>query len=195
MDLFSSVDPVAAISLGALFVAIVVSCTIRLHVGFLAISLAWIVGVYVAGMTAREVMAGFPTRLFLTLAGVTLLFSQAQANGTLERVAHRAVQYCRGNVGLIPMMFFLISFGLASIGPGNIAATALVAPMAMAVSWQVGVPPFLMSIMVGICCKTKVELIFYRDQRLHCIRRGRVHSNLAIPVYCHKTKSGIDGFI
>ena len=150
MDLFSSVDPVAAISLGALFVAIVVSCTIRLHVGFLAISLAWIVGVYVAGMTAREVMAGFPTRLFLTLAGVTLLFSQAQANGTLERVAHRAVQYCRGNVGLIPLMFFLISFGLASIGPGNIAATALVAPMAMAVSWQVGVPPFLMAIMVGM---------------------------------------------
>ena len=150
MDLFSSVDAVAAISLGALIVAIVVSCTIRLHVGFLAISLAWVVGVYVAGMSARDVMSGFPTRLFLTLAGVTLLFSQAQINGTLDRVAHRAVQYARGNVGVMPMMFFLLSFGLASIGPGNIAATALVAPMAMAVSWQVGVPPFLMSIMVGM---------------------------------------------
>ena len=150
MDLFSSVDPVAAISLGALVVAIVVSCTIRLHVGFLAISLAWVVGVYVAGMSAREVMGGFPTRLFLTLAGVTLLFSQAQLNGTLDRVAYRAVKYARGNVGVMPMMFFLLAFGLASIGPGNIAATALVAPMAMAVSWQVGIPPFLMSIMVGM---------------------------------------------
>ena len=150
MDLFSSVDAVAAISLGALLVAIVVSCTIRLHVGFLAISLAWVVGVYVAGMSARDVMSGFPTRLFLTLAGVTLLFSQAQINGTLDRVAYRAVKYARGNVGVMPMMFFLLAFGLASIGPGNIAATALVAPMAMAVSWQVGVPPFLMSIMVGM---------------------------------------------
>ena len=150
MDLFSSVDAVSVISLGALLVAIVVSCTIRLHVGFLAISLAWIVGVYVAGMSAREVMGGFPTRLFLTLAGVTLLFSQAQLNGTLDRVAYRAVKYARGNVGVMPMMFFLLAFGLASIGPGNIAATALVAPMAMAVSWQVGVPPFLMSIMVGM---------------------------------------------
>ena len=150
MDLFSSVDPVAAISLGALLVAIVVSCTIRLHVGFLAISLAWIVGVYVAGMSARDVMSGFPNRLFLTLAGVTLLFSQAQINGTLDRVAYRAVKYARGNVGLMPVMFFLLAFGLASIGPGNIAATALVAPMAMAVSWQVGVPPFLMAIMVGM---------------------------------------------
>ena len=139
----------ATLSLGALLVAIVVSCTIRLHVGFLAIGLAWIVGVYVAGMSANDVMSGFPTRLFLTLAGVTLLFSQAQANGTLDRIAHRAVGYCRGNVGVMPMMFFLLAFTLASIGPGNIASTALVAPMAMAVAGQVGVPAFLMAIMVG----------------------------------------------
>ena len=139
----------ATISLGALLVAIIVSCTIRLHVGFLAIALAWIVGVYVAGVSPNEVMAGFPTRLFLTLAGVTLLFSQAQANGTLDRIAHKAVEYCRGNVGVIPMMFFVLSFFLASIGPGNIATTALIAPMAMAVAGQVGVPAFLMAIMVG----------------------------------------------
>ena len=139
----------ATLSLGALLVAIIVSCTIRLHVGFLAIALGWLVGVYAAGMTANEVMAGFPTRLFLTLAGVTLLFSQAQANGTLDRIAHKAVEYCRGNVGVIPIMFFVLSFFLASIGPGNIATTALVAPMAMAVAAQVGVPAFLMAIMVG----------------------------------------------
>lgn len=139
----------ATLSLGALLVAIVVSCTIRLHVGFLAIALAWIVGVYIAGMTANEVMAGFPTNLFLTLAGVTLLFSQAQANGTLDRIAHKAVVYCRGNVGVIPIMFFVLSFFMSSIGPGNIATTALIAPMAMAVAGQVGVPAFLMAIMVG----------------------------------------------
>ena len=140
---------VATISLGALAVAIVVSCTSRIHVGFLAIALAWVVGVYVAGLSANEVMAGFPTRLFLTLAGVTLLFSQAQANGTLDRMAHRAVLYCRGNVGVIPIMFFGMAFVLASIGPGNIASTALIAPMAMAVAGQVGIPAFLTAIMVG----------------------------------------------
>ena len=140
---------VAALSLGALVLAIVVSCTIRLHVGFLAIALAWLVGVYGAGMSADEVMGGFPTHLFLTLAGVTLLFSQAQANGTLDRIAHRAVRHCRGNVGVMPIMFFFLAFVLASIGPGNIASTALVAPMAMAVAGQVRVPAFLMAIMVG----------------------------------------------
>lgn len=139
----------ATVSLGALLVAIVVSCTIRLHVGFLAIALAWITGVYIAGMSANEVMNGFPTRLFLTLAGVTLLFSQAQANGTLDRIAYKAVHYCRGNVGVMPIMFFVLAFVLASVGPGNIASTALIAPMAMAVAGQVGIPAFLMAIMVG----------------------------------------------
>ena len=140
---------VATISLGALLITIILSCTSRIHVGFLAISLAWVVGVYIAGLSSNEVMSGFPTRLFLTLAGVTLLFSQAQANGTLDRIARRAVQYCRGNVGIIPIMFFGLAFVLASIGPGNIAATALVAPMAMAVAGQVGIPVFLVAIMVG----------------------------------------------
>ena len=140
---------VATISLGALLITIILSCTSRIHVGFLAISLAWVVGVYIAGLSPNEVMSGFPTRLFLTLTGVTLLFSQAQANGTLDRIARRAVQYCRGNVGIIPIMFFGLAFVLASIGPGNIAATALVAPMAMAVAGQVGIPVFLVAIMVG----------------------------------------------
>ena len=140
---------VAVVSLGALLLAIVVSCTIRLHVGFLAIALAWLVGVYGAGMSPREVMAGFPARLFLTLTGVTLLFAQAQANGTLDRIARKAVSYCRGNVGVMPMMFFALAFTIASVGPGNIATTALIAPMAMAVAGQVGAPAFLMAVMVG----------------------------------------------
>jgi len=139
----------ATLSLGALLVAIVISCTIRLHVGVLAISLAWIVGVYAAGMSPREVMAGFPARLFLTLAGVTLLFSQAQANGTLDLIAHRAVRLCKGNVGVMPMMFFALSFLLSSIGTGSIASTALMAPLGMAVAGQVRIPAFLMAIMIG----------------------------------------------
>ena len=139
----------ATLSLGALLVAIVVSCTVRLHVGFLAIALAWLVGVYLDDMTAREVMSGFPTRLFMTLAGVTLLFSQAQANGTLDLVAHRAVRLCGGNVGVMPVMFYVLSFVLSSIGPGSIASTALMAPMGMAVAGQVGIPAFWMAIMIG----------------------------------------------
>ena len=37
-------------SLGALVVAMIVSCTTQLNVGVLAIALAWIVGVYIGGI-------------------------------------------------------------------------------------------------------------------------------------------------
>jgi Na+/H+ antiporter NhaD/arsenite permease-like protein len=140
---------VATISLAALFLAIAISCFSQLHVGFLAIVLAWLVGVYIADLGVNAVMAGFPTNLFLTIAGVTLLFAQAQANGTLERIARRAVHYCRGNAGAMPIMFFFLAAGLSSIGPGNIASLALLAPPAMAVAGQVGIPAFLMAIMVA----------------------------------------------
>jgi Na+/H+ antiporter NhaD/arsenite permease-like protein len=139
----------AVVSLLALVVAILVSCFSELNVGILALAFAWIVGVYLGGMRLDAVMAGFPVSLFLTLAGVTLLFTQAQLNGTLDRIAHRAVRLCRGNVGLIPIIFFVLGLALASVGPGNISTAALLGPMAMATAARAGIPAFLMIIMVG----------------------------------------------
>src|SRR5687767_8125021 len=115
----------AMVALLALVVALAVSMTSRVNVGLLAISLAWMVGVYVAGLKPDVVIAGFPATLFITLAGVTLLFSIASANGTLEILAWRAAGMVRGNAGLIPLMFFALAFFLSSIGPGAIASVAL----------------------------------------------------------------------
>jgi di/tricarboxylate transporter len=139
----------AWLSLGALVVAMIVSCFSTINVGVLALALAWIVGVYIGSMSLNDVLNGFPVQLFLTLAGVTLLFTQAQLNGTLDRVAHAAVRVCRGNAGLIPVMFFVLGSIIASLGPGNVATAAMLAPMAMAVATRASIPPFLMAIMVG----------------------------------------------
>jgi len=142
------------LTLGALALAIVLSCTSRLNVGLLAIALAWVIGVYFGHLPLREVTAGFPVDLFLTLAGVTLLLSQARVNGTLDIVAHNAVRLCRGRVGLVPIMYFVLGAALASAGPGNIATTGLLAPMAMATALRMNISPFLMAIMVGNGCNS-----------------------------------------
>jgi di/tricarboxylate transporter len=136
-------------SLGALVVAMIVSCTTELNVGVLAMALAWIVGVYIAGLPVSDVLSAFPRDLFLTLAGVTMLFTQAHVNGTLDRVAHAAVRLCRGNTGLIPIMFFFLGSVIASLGPGNVSTAAMLGPMAMSVASRAAIPPFLMAIMVG----------------------------------------------
>ena len=139
----------AWISLIALAAAVTLSMLTKVNVGVVSLALAWIVGVYLGGMPLNTVIGTFPVQLFLTLAGVTLLFGMASANGTLERLAARAVHICRGNAGLIPVMFFGVAVLLSSIGPGNISTTAILAPMAMAVGAQAAVPPFLMALMVG----------------------------------------------
>lgn len=139
----------AWISLVALLVAITLSMLTQVNVGVVSLAFAWIVGVYLGGMPLNTVIGTFPVQLFLTLIGVTLLFGMAGLNGTLGRVAARAVRACRGNAGVIPVMFFLIALALSSIGPGNIATTAILAPMAMAVGARAGVSPFLMALMVG----------------------------------------------
>lgn len=139
----------ALASLLALILAIVLSMFSRLNVGLIAIALAWLLGVYLAGMKPESVMAGFPATLFLMLTGVTLLFACAETNGTLERLAHRAVGLVSGHNRLLPILFFIIAMALSTVGPGAIAGVALVIPLAMAIGNRAGVPKFLTALMVA----------------------------------------------
>ncbi len=139
----------AWISVAALVLAVTLSCTTTINVGVLSLALALIVGVGLAGMTPAEVLDGFPVDLLVTLVGVTLLFAIAEVNGTLARLTERAVRLCRGHAGVLPVMFFVIGFALATIGAGATPASALLAPPAMAVAARAGIPPLLMAIMTG----------------------------------------------
>jgi di/tricarboxylate transporter len=139
----------AWISVAALVLAVVLSCTTTINVGIVALALALAVGVFMGGMSADAVLAGFPVALFITLVGVTLLFSIAECNGTLARLTARAVHVCRGHAGVLPIMFFALGLIVATIGAGATPASALLAPPAMAVAGQAGVPPLLMAIMAG----------------------------------------------
>ena len=109
----------AWISVAALALAIILSCVTTINVGVFAIALAWIVGVYLGGMSVATVVSGFPSALFLTLVGVTLLFTMAMCNGTLDRLAHHAVRICRGHRGVVPIMYFVLAAGWRRSGPAT----------------------------------------------------------------------------
>ena len=139
----------AILSLIALLVAIALSMATKLNVGVAAMAFAWLIGTFAAGWSAEQVAAGFPSSLFLTLTGVTLLFALAETNGTLDRLAHRAVGLARGQARLLPILLFAVAFPLSSIGPGAIIAVALLIPMAMAAATRAGVPRFLTALAVA----------------------------------------------
>ncbi|MGA3174294.1 MAG: SLC13 family permease [Syntrophorhabdales bacterium] len=140
---------VPMMSLIALLIAIVISCTTSLNIGTLAIGLSLVVGYYMGGVKMIEIIKGYPTNLFLLLAGTTYLFSIAQANGTLEKISKYAVKAVRGNIALLPVVLFFLAFGLSSMGPGQITISALLAGPAMMLAEEVGIPPLLMALVVG----------------------------------------------
>lgn len=138
----------AIASLVALLAAIALSMTTGLNVGLVAIASAWLIGSWLAGLSAEAIMRGFPSGLFLTLTGIGLLFALAEANGTLERLAHRAAGLARGDARWMPPIFFAVACLVSAVGPGSIASVVLVAPLAMAIGGRAGVPPFLTALVV-----------------------------------------------
>jgi Na+/H+ antiporter NhaD/arsenite permease-like protein len=144
----------AWLTLLALVIVVVLSCTTRVNPGVAAVVLAWLIARWAAplfghALDEKALWAGFPAELFLTLLGVSLLFAQAEANGTLTQVANAAERLCRGRPWLVPILFFLLALALGSVGPGNIATAGLVAPVAMAAGRRVGISPLVMAVMVG----------------------------------------------
>ena len=141
-------DP-AVLSLIALAVVIVVSLTSRINIGVLAVALAVVIAILVAKWKPAELAGMFPSELFLTLVGVSVLFGAAQVNGTLGAVAERIVWLSAGRAGLLPILFFLFAVLFSALGPGAISASALIAPLAMTTGLRAGASPFLLALMVA----------------------------------------------
>jgi Na+/H+ antiporter NhaC len=139
----------ALLSLLALLLVVAASLTSRVNVGVLAVALAWGIATFAADWKVDQLMAVFPSSLFLTLLGVTLLFGIAQANGTMQVVTRRGVRLLRGRSALLPPFVFLLSCLISTSGPGSIATTALMAPLAMGLAQRAKAPMLLMALMVG----------------------------------------------
>ena len=46
-------------------------------------------------------------------------------------------------------------------------------------------------VVVGIAGESNLKAVLDVDQALHCVRRGRIHANLSIPVERHESEPGI----
>ena len=139
----------AELALLAILAVVVASFLTRLNVGILAVAVAWPIAIYAAGWKTDELMRVFPSSLFITLLGVTLLFGMAQANGTIGALTLRMLALTAGRAGLLPLVFFALACAISTFGPGAIATLALLAPLAMAAGAKAGVPALLTALMIG----------------------------------------------
>lgn len=134
--------------LGLLLILIVGSLFPRINAGIIAIAMAYAVGFLTGTVDPAGIAKGFPDNLFLMLVGITLLFTMADKNGTLERITSLFLRLARGRAALLPIIYFALAVVLSAIGPGNIAAAALLAPSGMALASRAGISPLLMAILI-----------------------------------------------
>ena len=132
----------------AIFVAVFAIATFRnIHLGVLMLPAACAVGVWLAGMSLRDIIAGFPVGILVLIAGVTYLFGIARGNGTIDRVVQTLLAAVGARRGLLPFVFFLITAGVAAMGSPQ--AGYVVMPLAMPAARRSGVDPMLMAVAIN----------------------------------------------
>jgi di/tricarboxylate transporter len=136
------------ISIYALCAMFVIATVLPINMGVLAFVGAYLVGTLVAGMSTKDIIAGFPGGLFLTLVGITYLFALAQNNGTIDWLVRLAVQAVRGRIAAIPWIMFAIAAVLTAVGAVSPGAVAIIAPIALGFAAKYGISPLLMGLMV-----------------------------------------------
>lgn len=139
----------ALLSLSALLVIVILSCFVpKLNPGLLALLASLCIGLGSAGMSTKTVLSGFPIELFVLLVAMSTVFGIAQKNGTLDVVTHYAINLIKGQSLLLPVLIFVLAFALSALGPGNIAAVALLAPMTMSLAKKHAISPLIIAIML-----------------------------------------------
>jgi di/tricarboxylate transporter len=140
-----SPELISILVLGLIFV---IATLLPVNIGVLAFAAAFLVGTLVADQSTDDIIAGFPSDLFLTLVGITYLFAVAQNNGTVDWLIELAVRAVRGRIGAMPWIMFALAAMLTAVGAVSPGAVAIIAPIALGFAVQYQISPLLMGLMV-----------------------------------------------
>ncbi|MDI2027670.1 SLC13 family permease [Saccharopolyspora sp. TS4A08] len=136
------------ISIGALGVMFVVATLLPINIGILAFIGAFVVGTASLGLSEDEIFEGFPVSLFVTIVGVTYLFSVAQRNGTIDLLVRVGIRLVRGKAALVPWVLFGVAAVLTAFGTFTPAAVALLVPVGMSFAYRYGISQLMVGMMV-----------------------------------------------
>lgn len=133
----------------AILVAIFAAAVwLPVNMGLIGLAAALALGVFAGGLPVKDVLAGFPTDLFLTLLGVTYLFGIASRNGAIDWLVARATGLLGRHTAFLPALVFVIAGVLTALGAVGPAAVALVAPIALRLARSHGFPALMMGLLV-----------------------------------------------
>lgn len=130
-----------------IFVALFAIGAIRgVQIGVLMLVGAAGTGLFLADMKIDDIIAEFPLSIMILLAGVTYFFAIAQENGTVDKIIDWALEKVGSSAVLLPIVFFVITAGIASMGAP--LAGLVMMPVGMQVARKYGVDYALMGLAI-----------------------------------------------
>jgi len=136
------------LSLLSIVIAVAIGFWKNINVGLIALVFSLFIGYYLGGIPVNTIIGYWPIKLFFTTVGITLLFSIAKLNGTLEKISKTIIFQSRGRKVLIPIIFYFLALVIASVGPGNISTSALLLPIGLVIAYRTNISVLMMSTLI-----------------------------------------------
>ncbi|MCD7101965.1 SLC13 family permease [Pseudoclavibacter sp. 13-3] len=116
------------------------------NMGILGFVAAFALGSSMLGMDVKEIWAGFPVDLFVSLLGLTFLFGFAQNNGAIEVLVGACMKVIGRRHQFAPWIFFLLTAAL--IASGALFAVAIITPLALSFARRNRINQLMMGLLV-----------------------------------------------
>ncbi|GIO19625.1 membrane protein [Oceanobacillus oncorhynchi subsp. incaldanensis] len=136
----------AGIALLSLVFVIVLGVITKKNIGIISLAVALVLGM-LGGISSNDIIAGFPTSLFLNLFGMFFFFSIAKDNGSLELLSKKIFSALSGFAVVYPLMVFLVSGLITLVDPGGMTVYVILPVIVMSVGYQMGYNPILIGVL------------------------------------------------
>ena len=137
---------VQILALGIFITLFAIGAIRGVQIGVLMLVGAAGTGLLLTDMTVDDIIAEFPLSIMILLAGVTYFFAIAQENGTVDKIIDWALEKVGSSAVLLPLVFFIITAGIASMGAP--LAGLVMMPVGMQVARKYGVDYALMGLAI-----------------------------------------------
>lgn len=123
---------------------------VTVNTGLLAMTFAYLIGAFVIGLSINDILAMFPTKLFLVIFGLSLFFNFAVVNGTLDKLAKLLLYFARNFTKFLPILIYLISALVSGLGAGFFTTVAVMTTIAMVLAKEAGLNRLLLAISISL---------------------------------------------
>jgi di/tricarboxylate transporter len=142
-------NAVLAVSLIAIVVAIVLGYKFGWNTGIIAMGFAFLINVIMVPKgNVMGVINGWPTNVVFLILSISLFFTFATDNGTMDVLGKKILYALNGNAALIPWVITLATVIIGTLGAG-ISTPVIIGPVAFSMGLAAGIHPVVIAIAIG----------------------------------------------